>query len=281
MLLKIKSYFFILGLFLFSSCTHLFYQPSTGIHYPPAQFGLTPEEVFIPTNDNLRLSAWIFRPMSPTLKSKGVVLFFHGNGENMTSHYLSLVWLLKRGYTLIVFDYRGYGASEGSPNPRNVHEDSLLVLDWAFEEFKKAKEGKFIVYGQSLGGIISARAMKDFKHQDKVHLLVQDSTFSSYREISQAVIKKNWLLYPAYPLTFFAISDEFSSKNTNPLLKVPVLCVHGDEDSVVPLKEGEKNFKTFHSKKWWWEIKGGQHGSFFHYPDQGYREKFLTLLESL
>jgi alpha-beta hydrolase superfamily lysophospholipase len=276
-----KKYFLIFLFLTCASCTHLFYQPSKGVLYPPEQFGLKPEEVVIPTKDGLKLSAWIMRPKMPLYKSKGVILFFHGNGENMTSHYLALAWLIQKGFTLMIFDYRGYGTSEGVPNPKDIHEDSLLALDWALKENEKIRGEKFIVYGQSLGGIISARALADFKHQNKVHLLVQDSTFSSYSGIARAVIKNNWPLYPAYPLTFFAISDAYSSDQTNPLLKVPVLCVHGDKDSVVPMTEGKKNFKTFTTTKWWWEIKDGQHGSIFHYPDQTYREKFLGLLESL
>lgn len=267
----------ILVLLTLVSCSHVFYQPIKGALFAPERVGLVPEEVWLKSADGTKIYAWVFRAKNP----KGTILHFHGNAENMSSHFLNLAWIIKEGFDLLVFDYRGYGFSEGSPTQAGIHMDSLAALDWAFHDHEKRKTKYFIVYGQSLGGQISARALVDFPHQIQVNLLVQDSTFGSYQGIAAQKLGSRILLWPFYPLAYLAVSNEFASEKTMAQIKVPVLGIHATKDEVVPYELGVKNYEKIVAKKWWWRLPHGQHTDVFHHREGRYRKKFLELVDQL
>ena len=88
-----------------SSCTGVVFQPTKRMYFDPQDtLKLEPDNYNIKINENVSLHAWRFKTKQPI---KGVVIQFHGNGENMTSHYVSTAWLINHGYDLVTFDYRG------------------------------------------------------------------------------------------------------------------------------------------------------------------------------
>src|SRR5690606_1051305 len=132
--------------------------------------------------------------------AKGTVIQFHGNAQNISTHFYSLAWLVSEGYNLFTFDYRGYGKSEGSPHQEGVFKDALSAIEKGYEFHAKSGAGAFIIYAQSLGGIIAARALPDSSLSNKVDLLVLDSTFSSYKDIAFGKLTSRWFLTPISPL---------------------------------------------------------------------------------
>src|SRR4051794_28452662 len=92
-----------------SGCGHMLFQPIREELNHPEDFGYRPDRVSFASEDGTRLSGWYFKAKDP----KGVIVFFHGNGENISTHFAALVWVLDHGYEFFIFDYRGYGASEG------------------------------------------------------------------------------------------------------------------------------------------------------------------------
>ena len=128
----------LIPLFLFSSCSNLFYQPNKFLYSDPHQFKYQFTNVKIPSTDGVVLHAWHFKNISK-IKTKGVVLFFHGNAQNISSHYYSIAWLSKHGYEVVVVDYRGYGLSTGKPNQKGVNQDALAALKYSHEYYKKNK----------------------------------------------------------------------------------------------------------------------------------------------
>ncbi|MBY0515563.1 MAG: alpha/beta hydrolase [Bacteriovoracaceae bacterium] len=267
----------IILLLLCTSCSGVFYQPIKGALLAPQRVGLEPEETWITSKDGTKLLTWAFRAQSP----KGTIILFHGNAENMSSHFFNLAWLVKQEYDLLVFDYRGYGFSEGEPSQKGVYEDALAALDWSFKDHQSRQTKTFIVYGQSLGGQIAARAIVDFPHQKEVSLLVQDSTFPSYKDIAFAKMKSVWLTWPLSPLAYLVVSDEYASKKVLSKIAIPVLFMHAPDDPVVPYELGKEGFDLVKSKKWWWKIEKGQHTDAFHLQNTTYRTQFLDLLALL
>jgi len=256
------------------SCSGVFYQPIKGALVAPERFGASPEEVTLTSADGTKLSAWALRAENP----KGTILQFHGNAENMSSHFLNLWWLVKEGYDLLVFDYRGYGFSDGIPTQPGVHLDALAALDWAYHDHKKRGTRQFIVFGQSLGGQISARAMHDFKHQAEVSLLVLDSTFPSYQDIAAKKLRSHWLTWLFSPLGYVLVSDEYASEKVLAKLTVPVLGMHAKDDPVVPYELGLEGYQQVKHGKAWWKLPHQGHTDGFHYPKTPYRQKFLEFL---
>lgn len=267
-------------LFLLTGCSHLFYQPTRHLYLDPHKLKITYEDHFFKSKDKTKLHSWFFPAVQK--EPKGTVILFHGNAQNLSSHYLNLVWIVREGYNLFVFDYRGYGKSEGSPNQKGVYEDGLAALDFGWELNQKHGKGKFIVYGQSLGGAVALRSVADFSKLDQVDLIVQDSTFSSYKDIAFDKLTSRWFLYPLSPIALIAVSDAYASDEVFDKIKRPVLVIAGENDQIVPPKFGKVIYKGVASKtKWQWNLKTGHHIEVFHNQQEVYRPQFLSLLESL
>ncbi len=266
-------------LLLLASCSHVFYQPIKGALFAPELVGLSAEEVTLETSDGVGLLAWAFR--TERAAPLGTVLQFHGNGENMSTHFLALSWLLKEGYDVLVFDYRGYGFSGGEPTAQGTYLDGLAALAWAQADAQKRGSALFVVYGQSLGGQIAARSVADYEAQARIDLLVQDSTFGSYQQIAADKILDHLFLWPFLPLAYLAVSDEWASAKVYARVRTPVLGIHAVKDPVVPFSLGEKNFAGLPNRVSFWKLKKGQHGDVFHHAGGRYRAQFLELLARL
>jgi hypothetical protein len=267
---------------LISGCSSVFYQP-TGIQYSsPDQFELKHDEFFFktkePVEDKVDLHAWHIKSKTAT-PPKGLVVLFHGNAQNISAHYLSVAWMTNQGYDVFVFDYRGYGRSGGTPNQEGIHYDSLAALEEAYKLSKKRKAKRFIVFGQSLGGIIAMRAVHDFKHKDKIDLLVQESTFSSYQGIAKSKLQEHWGTYLLSPLSYVLVSDAYASSKVLDQVKVPTLVIHGTRDLVIPHRFGKEIYQKLKGPKWYWEVKNGIHNNAFFHNNYEYRRKFLDFIE--
>ena len=263
-----------------TGCNHLFYYPDKRIFFAPEKLGLTYHVKALKTQDNVNLVAWVF----PTTqkKVKGTIIQFHGNAENMSTHYLSLMWLIHQGYNLVTFDYRGYGSSEGKPSPKGTYLDGLSALDLAWQTHKastiNSPEAKFIVFGMSLGGAIAMRSLQDFEHSDEVSGVVLDSTFYSYRRVAYTMVRKSIIGTVISPLTWLFISDEYSGKRFLKNTKLPILVVHDQGDPVVPAENGLRTFNLINSKKEYWQPNLGRHTGTFTEDQSEWRKKLLGYL---
>jgi len=133
-----------------SSCNSLFFQPSRDLFYTPNQEKLDYEATSFRTSDGEEIQFWKIKPASP---SKGVILHFHGNAENMSTHFRYVSWLAKEGFWVIPHDYRGYGKSTGVPEREKIILDSKLFFDSVFQD-PQMKNLPKIAIGQSLGGAL-------------------------------------------------------------------------------------------------------------------------------
>ena len=263
--------------FIINSCNHLFYHPDQETFRPtPTELSLAKRDIFFPAEDQTMLHGWFFQ--SP--RSKGTVLQFHGNAQNISSHYLSLAWLPKYGYNLFTFDYRGYGRSSRiSVTPKGVRQDGLAALKKALNIHKEVSpKGKFVVIGQSLGGAVVLKALEDLDKPGKVDLVVLESSFVSYQKIAFEKLTSHWSTWFFAPISFILISDRTSAKNSLDRLSIPTLVVHSENDPVVPFSFGRNIYEQVGAEqKWLWKISGDGHIASFHSPVQ--QKKLIDLLE--
>ena len=267
--------------FLFSACSSFFYYPDRTLIFPPSKIGLKEKEIAFKSSDGTQLYGWFFKSLTHG-KPKGTIIQFHGNGENMSSHYLSLIWLTKVGYQLFVFDYRGYGKSEGVPSQEGTYLDGLAALDQAWKlHQEKSPKGKFVVYGQSLGGAVAMRSVQDFKQKDKVDLLVMDSTFVSYQRIARRKMQSSWATWLFSPLAWLLVSDSYAAEDALEENKIPLLVIHDDKDPAVPYQCGLDIYEGAHSKKEFWKTSTGKHIAIFESKKEQERfEKYLNGLST-
>lgn len=265
-------------LFFLTSCSGFFYWPEKRQFLPYDKVTPKFKEYTITTLDGVNLHAVHF--ISDMPRPKTLILQFHGNAENLSTHMMSLAWLVKEGHDLLVFDYRGYGKSEGEPNQTGTYLDAKAALRLAREIRHQRDAERFIVYGQSLGGIIAANAVADDK--ELIHLLVLESTFGSYKEVAFKAMANNWITFIFSPLAYLLVSNEYGSYDKMPFLKeLPLLVMHGTDDEVVPYRLGEKLYAMKEGPKWFWKIEGGKHIGAFFTKDLSYRKRFLKFIDNL
>jgi alpha-beta hydrolase superfamily lysophospholipase len=253
------------------SCTSLIYQPDKNLYAYPEQFKTKFDAVSFPSIDGTKLTAW--KLLSKTPNPKNLVVFFHGNAQNLTAHFVNLVWLAEHGYDVLIFDYRGYGLSEGQPSPKGLSEDGLAFLNYGYNDYVKGGYKKFIIYAQSLGGAVALKALEDFSHREAVSLLVLDSTFLSPREVARE--KTNFILAKL-------ISNDYTADPKLAHLTMPVLSIHSTGDFVVAYKLGEELYKRVPSaKKDFWTFHAKGHGDVFFVDNLVYRNAFLQYVDHL
>ena len=260
-----------------SGCNALFYYPSPHVYSTPTQYHFSFEAVAFPSTDGTLLSGW-FIPALDSHKVKGTILQFHGNAENMTSHYRSLVWLARHGYHVFTFDYRGFGQSKGTPQLYGGVYDSIAAIDYVQENFK-AEGTALILIGQSLGGALAVAAAQHSKQG--VDAVVLEGAFSSYQRIAQDKLGDfplTWALQ--WPLSVIFVRDTYSPEALiGQLAPVPVLIIHGTADPVVPYYHGQMLYEAAHAPKFFWTIAKGGHVQTFSRHGTVYRQKLLQFLE--
>lgn len=237
-----------------AACTNLFLQPDRALHARPERFGAVWEEARFASADGTPLTGLWFPPRGGA--DKGVVVQFHGNGENMTSHFVYSHWLALEGWGVLAFDYRGYGASGGKKDLGGSVADGAAALAWA-----RAKAGgkPLVVLGQSLGGAL-ALASLERDGGEGVAALVLDSPFSSYRGIARDKLKELWLTrFLRWPLSLL-VSDRLRPDRLAARRKpVPVLVLHARGDPVVPYEQGRALYDALAGPKEFWEVAGAGH----------------------
>ena len=275
-----KKLILFISLIALSSCSFIFYQPDRYLHALPEKYKTEYEQRWFEASDGTKLHAWYLKNSQKLKKPKGLFLFFHGNAQNLSSHFTNLVWLTKHGYDVFIFDYRGYGLVDGQPNQQGVNKDGLAAFNYAHDLFKKGSYKKFIVYGQSLGGNIMARSYTEFTHKEDIDLLVFDSTFSSYQKIAFNKLKRIPLTYVLSPLAYILIDDRFGSYKHLKDIKTPSLIIHGQKDIVVEPEHGKFIYDNIGSeKKWFWPIPGGRHIDVYFRHNLRYRKKLVDFIE--
>ena len=258
-------------------CNSLFYYPSKEIYpLPPKLRPPSFSNISLMASDGVSLHGRVFLARKPI---KGVIVQFHGNAENLTSHSMILLWVLEHGYHLFSFDYRGYGQSESSPSPEGIRLDATAALRKAVEiHSTHSPQGKLIVIGQSLGGTIALRGVLDFPKKDLIDLVVVDSSFASYKRVAFNKMASNWFSWPFSPLAYLLISDKTAADLTE--FRHPLLVIHSKNDPTVPFECSEFIYNNVLStKKLFW--KGEEQGHILGLHSLRRRKRFLKLLSSI
>ncbi|WP_186644088.1 alpha/beta hydrolase [Fluviispira vulneris] len=262
---------FLFAIFL-TGCNNLFYYPDSVIQITPDRLNLAFTDFTIKTADNEELHGW-------KIKAKGqipiaTILHFHGNAQNITTHFMYCAWLAENGFDVIEFDYRGYGKSTGEASRTGIYQDSVSFLQWAYENSRT--KDNFII-AQSLGGAVVIPAFAD-NEKNNVQAIILDSTFASYRGIARQKLASIWLTWPLqWPLSFL-VSDNLSPIDYIKNVHVPLVFIHSKNDNVVPFESGKELFDTALEPKEFWDVEWDGHVSAFVHKDDKYRRKLLKYL---
>ena len=261
---------------LLTSCSSMLYYPSKEELVYRDKMPLKPVDVYFPSEDGTKLHGWYFNStISDT--SDCTILFFHGNAQNLSTHFFNLFTAPSQGYEYLIFDYHGYGESEGKPSPEATVQDGRAALRW----LAKKKPGKpIIVFGQSLGGAVALRTVLDMKNEIPVKLVIVDSTFPSYRSAGRSVLSHSWITWLFQPLGWLLLSDkEAPEDDLGKLAPTPLVVIHGTKDQMINFALGKRLFDEASEPKEFWEIPDGRHTDFMFVDNGKYAIRFYETLD--
>ena len=235
-------------------CERLFYYPSATVYSTPADRGLAFERVEFTSNDGTRLAGWFLPAVGA---AKGTVVHCHGNAQNLTSHWQFVEFLPRRGFNLFVFDYRGYGRSEGRPTRRGTIEDAQAAVEHVLGR-GDVDAGRVGILGQSIGGAIAVVVAAG---DERIKGVVIESAFSSYRDEAAHALRANpltWLF--AWPLSRLLIgSGRDPVDHIADISPRPILIIHGTRDRVVPHEMSRELAERAREPKELWLVEGAGH----------------------
>ncbi len=240
-----------LALFSACGCTYLFFKPSRALFSDPAAAGYNCEAVKFSAADGAQLTGLYFPPAGPP---KAIVVHFHGNGQNMTAHYHYSAWLAAHGYGVLVFDYRGYGASGGKPSLDGALLDGEAALREALK-LPGAEPDKVVIFGQSLGAAIAVAAVGESGF--KPAAMVLEGGFDSYRGVAAAVLRRDVLGWPISWLPWMVVSGRHSPAAYIGRIDCPKLFISSPRDPVVPFQQGKELYEAAKPPKEFWRPSSG------------------------
>jgi fermentation-respiration switch protein FrsA (DUF1100 family) len=206
--------------------------------------GLNFEDVWFKAEDGTRLHGWY----CPCDKPRALLLFAHGNAGNLSWRSELMLYLQKQlRVTALIFDYRGYGRSEGVPTAQGIVQDARAARLFLAHR-AEVPESQIVLMGRSLGGAVVVQLAAESAARG----LILESTFSSLKEV--AAYHFPWLAW-------LVRASKLDSLSQIKRYKGPLLQSHGDADSTVPYSLGLKLFRAANESKRWITIHDGDHNS--------------------
>jgi fermentation-respiration switch protein FrsA (DUF1100 family) len=211
------------------------------------------EDVWFETASGVRLHGWFVRA-SAGRPATATVIYFHGNGGNLSYTDWIAAELAARGFDVLLFDYRGYGRSEGSvTDERGLYEDADAAYDYVVRARGVPPES-VVLYGQSLGTAAAA----DVAARNTCAALVLESGMSSARDMAATILP--WL-----PSFLHGLGrNRFDTAQKLGRVRRPVFVVHGDRDEIIPVEQGRKLFAAAREPKRLLIVEGAGHNDLSH-----------------
>jgi len=221
------------------------YYPTKDIEGTPADIGLKYEELTLTTKDNINLSAWYV----PAKNERGVLLFCHGNAGNISHRLDSIRIFHDLGLSVLIFDYRGYGKSKGSPTEEGTYLDAESAWDYLVN-VKGAHSEKIILFGRSLGSAVAA----ELALRRKAAGIIIESGFKSIPELGAK-------FFPYLPVRLIS-RFRYATIDKVDKINMPKLFIHSPQDEMIPYEHGNALFKKAAESKEFLQITGGHNDGF-------------------
>ena len=253
-----------LGALLYFMQPKLVYYPLRDIPTTPRELQIAYEEVFFLTADGVGLTGWYV-----PAKNSGdlTVLFCHGNGGNI-GYYLDTINILhEMGVNSFIFDYRGYGLSEGTPSEEGTYADAYAAYQWLIRQ-KQCEPNTIVVFGRSLGGSIAAQLAS----RTAVRGLWLESAFTSYADMAAY----HYPYFPVRRLCRYTYDTLAYLRN----VRCPVIVIHSPDDEIVPFEMGRRLYEAAGEPKQFVQITGSHNEGFVESGSQ-YTAPISNWLKSL
>ena len=227
--------------------------PSRVVDLDPGALGLAFEPVTIRTDDGVALDGWYV----PAERPRGVVLFFHGNAGNIAHRLDSVKIFNDLNLDTLIFDYRGYGRSEGAASETGLTRDAEAV--WRYlTETRGVQPERIVLFGRSLGAAVAAGLATGLAAAPDGGVapagLIVESGFVSVPDLGAR-------LYPWLPVRWLA-TLKFPTADYLKSVASPVLVIHSRDDEIIPFAQGEALYEAARDPKRFLVLQGGHNDGF-------------------
>ncbi len=234
-------------------------------YWETSQFPGQLEDCSFSAADGVRLHGWFAHAHHPRSASVPTLIFFHGNAGNITHRLTNIAYLIRLGMNVFIFDYRGYGKSEGSPNEQGVYADAVAAYEYVLSRNDVDKK-RIVLFGRSLGGAVAV----ELATRKPCEKLILESTFTSIKDMAT-------IMFGGLPLHYL-VHTKFDSIAKIPTIRVPMLAIHGDQDSVVPFKLGHRLFEAANQPKVFYTLEGADHNDTYERGGQDYFDRIAQFI---
>jgi fermentation-respiration switch protein FrsA (DUF1100 family) len=242
----------------------MIFHPSRPIEQTPKQAGLAFDDLYFTARDGVRLNGWFI----PHPQARATLVWFHGNAGNI-GHRVENIKLLhdRVPVNIFIFDYRGYGRSEGTPDESGTYRDGEAALSLMREKFGAAGAETIVLFGRSLGAAVATEMATRFP----VQALILESPFVSIAAMTR-------LYFPLLPVGPF-LRTRYDVEETIRKVTIPVLVLHGEQDSIVPLEQGKLVFAAAPGPKQFYVISGADHNDTYVVGGEAYYDRMKRFIE--
>ena len=241
--------------------------PVTELLYTPSDVNLEYEDVQVRTSDDLMIKGWFI----PGWGSDVTWLWFHGNGGNLGHRVGELEMAHHRiGANIFIFDYRGYGESEGVPSEKGTYLDSRAAIEYLSSR-PGVNSGRIVYIGHSLGAAVAIEAA--LTSPPMAMILI--SPFASVRDMASLTLP--------FPPAGWLLRNHYDNISRVRKLTMPLLVLHGDQDETVPIYQGRKLYEAANEPKKFHTLEGAAHNDTYQVGGEQYWraiESFLSDVEA-
>ena len=239
--------------------------PERTVSRDPGDRGLEFEDVYFTASDGVRLNGWLVPGRSDT-----TLLWLHGNAGNIANRVDNIAEVHDAlGVNVFIFDYRGYGRSEGSPTEKGTYLDAAAALEYLHSRGDVDPE-RLVLFGRSLGCAVAA----ELASQVSVQGVILESPFTSIQAMARRV-------YPFLPGIGSFVRTRYDTLAKVPGIRAPVMVLHGDQDDIAPFDMGEAVFEAAKPPKRFYRIEGAGHNDTYAVGGDPYYRALGEFLDSL
>jgi pimeloyl-ACP methyl ester carboxylesterase len=255
---------FVLGLLMWNRLVErMIFYPSPGADLRPQALGIEGEEVFLHTEDGVRLHAFYL----PAPGATRALLFLHGNAGNASHRLPNAAALVRLGTSVLLPDYRGYGLSEGTPSEKGCYADARAALAYLIEE-RGFREDRIVLFGRSLGGSVAV----DLAQDRSLAGVILESTFTSAAD----VVKHSFGRAIAPLVGGMLASDRKIGR-----VRSPLLFFHGDRDEIIDYEIGRRLFEAAPEPKVFVTLAGAGHNDTLQRGGPAYLARIGSFLDEV
>ena len=221
------------------------------------------QDIRFKSADGVNLFGWYVESRG----SAGMLLWCHGNAGNIIHRLDNLAQLYRVGLSVFIFDYRGYGRSEGKPSEEGLYQDAFAAYGY-LTRTRGIRADHLVIFGRSLGAAVAGTVAS----QRPAAGLILESAFPSVEAVAKAQlgVPAHWLLHSR-----FRLIDRLRD------IRVPILMLHGDRDEIVPIALGRQVYEAASSQKSFYVIPGAEHNNTYVVGGKPYLLRFKSFVEEV